>query len=334
MPIYRSIDASKENERRIAEGLLNLKEAFEKVGLPERNLSDTLLLATWNIREFDSSKYGVRGREPLFYIAEIVDRFDPVAVQEVRDDLTALNKLMDYLGGWWKYILTDVTEGTQGNRERMAFLYDSRKIRFGGLAGEIVVPATKRLEPAKQLARTPFLVGVQAGWFKFTICTTHILYGKAKAEDPNRLEEIRVLAEFLADRARERHAWSKNMILLGDFNIFDTSDQTLKAITGVGFVVPKQLQNLPSNAHKPSTTIRSPLSLLRCRTSWNSAERVFSTSTITSTARRTRSSTWRRWARLTSSLEKGNSATRSHEVPTTTPGVPSRCRTTCQCGSS
>jgi endonuclease/exonuclease/phosphatase family metal-dependent hydrolase len=248
MPIYRSIDASKEYERRIAEGLLNLKEAFEKVGLPERNLSDTLLLATWNIREFDSTKYGMRGREPIFYIAEIIDRFDLVAVQEVRDDLTALNKLMDYLGGWWKYVLTDVTEGTQGNRERMAFLYDSRKIRFGGLAGEIVVPTTKKLEPAKQLARTPFVVGLQAGWFKFTICTTHILYGKAKAEDPNRLEEIRVLAEFLADRARERYAWSKNMILLGDFNIFDTSDQTLEAITDAGFIVPKQLQKLPSNA--------------------------------------------------------------------------------------
>jgi hypothetical protein len=83
----------------------------------------------------------------------------------------------------------------------------------------------QKLEPSKQLARTPFLVGLQAGWFKFTICTTHILYGKA--EDPNRLEEIRVLAEFLADRARERYAWSKNMILLKDFNIFDTSDQTL-----------------------------------------------------------------------------------------------------------
>ncbi len=36
-----------------------------------------------------------------------------------------------------------------------------------------------------------------------------------------------MLAEFLADRARERYAWSKNMILLKDFNIFDTSDQTL-----------------------------------------------------------------------------------------------------------
>jgi len=37
------------------------------------------------------------------------------------------------------------------------------------------------------------------------------------------------------------------MILLGDFNIFDTSDQTLKAITDAGFTVPKQLQKLPSN---------------------------------------------------------------------------------------
>jgi hypothetical protein len=56
-----------------------------------------------------------------------------------------------------------------------------------------------------------------------------------------------VLAEFLADRARERYAWSKNMILLEDFSIFDTSDQTLKAITDTGFVVPKQLLKLPSN---------------------------------------------------------------------------------------
>ena len=67
MPIYRSIDVSKENERRIAEGLLKLKEAFEEVGIPERNLSDTLLLATWNIKEFDSTKYGAWQRTPLLH---------------------------------------------------------------------------------------------------------------------------------------------------------------------------------------------------------------------------------------------------------------------------
>jgi hypothetical protein len=105
-----------------------------------------------------------------------------------------------------------------------------------------VVPALKKLEPAKQLARTPFVVGLQAGWFRFTICTTHILYGKAKAEDPNSLEEIRVLAKFLTDRAKDRYAWSKNMIFLGDFNIFDTTNQTLKAIVEAGFVTPEQLR--------------------------------------------------------------------------------------------
>src|SRR3712207_5339408 len=40
------------------------------------------------------------------------------------------------------------------------------------------------------------------------------------------------------------------MILLGDFNIFDTSDQTMKAVTDAGFVVPKRLLELPSNAPK------------------------------------------------------------------------------------
>jgi hypothetical protein len=44
----------------------------------------------------------------------------------------------------WKYLLTDVTEGEPGNQERMAFLYDSRKVRFGGLAGEVMIPPRKK----------------------------------------------------------------------------------------------------------------------------------------------------------------------------------------------
>ncbi|HEY6188298.1 MAG TPA: endonuclease/exonuclease/phosphatase family protein [Pyrinomonadaceae bacterium] len=251
MPFYFGIDGRKENEQKIAKGLLRLKEAFDKTKQPKRTVTETLLLATWNIREFDSSKYGKRGKEPIFYIAEIISQFDLVAIQEVRDDLTALNTLMRYLGGWWKYLLTDVTQGRQGNRERMAFVYDSRKINFGGFATQVVIPpiakAGKVLEPAKQLARTPFMVGFRVGWFNFTICTTHILYGEAVAENPDRIKEIEVLAEFLAARAEEKYAWSKNMILLGDFNIFKPEDKTLQAITKAGFFVPKQIQKLPSN---------------------------------------------------------------------------------------
>lgn len=251
MPFYYSIDEKKESERKIAKGLLRLKDALDEAGIPPSNLSATLLLATWNIREFDSRSYGVRGKESLFYIAEIVSAFDLVAVQEVREDLEALHRLVDYLGGWWKYLLTDVTQGRRGNRERMAFLYDSRKIRFGGLASQVVIPPVERrgkeFEPAKQLARTPFMVGFKAGWFNFTLCTAHIYYGDDKPDEPDRLEEIRLLAEFLADRAKEAHAWAKNIILLGDFNIFSPEDETMKAIIDAGFQVPKQLQRLPSN---------------------------------------------------------------------------------------
>ena len=251
MPFYQWIEGKTEDGERTAKGLLKLKEALEEK-IPKRTMAGTLLLATWNIREFDSTKYGERKDEPIYYISEIIDRFDVVAVQEVRDDLTALERLMDLLGGWWKYLLTDVTEGTAGNRERMAFLYDSRKVRFGGLAGEVVIPSGKKddgtPEPRRQLARTPFLVGFGIDWFRFTICTTHILYGEADPEDPERLEEIRVLARFLADRAKEKHAWAKNMILLGDFNVFDTTDATMKAIIDAGFAVPERLQALPSNA--------------------------------------------------------------------------------------
>jgi endonuclease/exonuclease/phosphatase family metal-dependent hydrolase len=251
MPFYYTLNGTKANDKRTAQGLIRLKEAFEKAHLPRRSIGQNLVLATWNIREFDSSKYGIRGRECLMYIAEIIDNFDLVAVQEVREDLTALNKLMDYLGGWWKCLLTDVTLGTQGNGERMAFLFDSRKISFGGLASELVVPPQKEdnktYTPADQLARTPFLVGFRAGWFKFTICTVHILYGEAIPDEPRRIKEIEILAKLLANQAKGNYAWSRNMILLGDFNIFRPEDQTMQAITSAGFIVPKQIQKLPSN---------------------------------------------------------------------------------------
>ncbi|HVF49610.1 MAG TPA: endonuclease/exonuclease/phosphatase family protein [Pyrinomonadaceae bacterium] len=253
MPFYYYLDGRKPEDKKIADGILRLKNGFTEEKFPGRTVDDTLLLATWNIREFESGKYGLRDKESIFYIAEVITRFDIVAVQEVRDDLSSLNLLMKYLGGWWKYLLTGVTEGTMGNRERMAFIYDSRKINFGGFASEIVVPPVKRkgkpdLEPSNQLARTPFMVGFRAGWFKFTICTTHILYGESVAEDPNRIKEIEVLAKFLAERASEPYAWSKNMIMLGDFNVFDTTNKTLTAITDQGFVIPKQILNTPSNA--------------------------------------------------------------------------------------
>ena len=262
MPFYYAIKkTSADVRRRTAEGLLRLRKQLDDE-VPPRTISDTLLLATWNIREFDSSKYGVRETEPLHYIAEIISRFDLVAVQEVREDLWALDEVQKMLGGWWKYIVTDVTHGTSGNGERMAFLYDGRKVTFGGLAGEIVLPDVRGQDRSLQFARTPFMCGFRASWTKFNLCTVHIYYGDAKADDPRRIKEIEDLAKLLADKSKPpgeqparpdgavtevRNTSPENMILLGDFNIFARGDKTFEGLTKAGFVVPDELQRLPGS---------------------------------------------------------------------------------------
>ena len=247
MPFYQKIDPKKESDKRTLERLLLLRKALEDI--PERTQKKTLLLATWNIREFDSPKYEKRMDEAIYYLAEIVDRFDLVAVQEVNKDLCGLERLMEILGGEWKYIFTDTTEGSQGNKERMAFLYDSRKVTFGGLAGEIVLPAVDG-KPVTQLARTPFICGFRSGWTKFMLATVHILWGGEEANPVARVNEIRQVAQFLKARTLDRTAWARNLILLGDFNIFAPDNDTFKELLNAEFNIPEQLQKLPSNALK------------------------------------------------------------------------------------
>jgi len=183
-------------------------------------------------------------------LEQLNESFDIVAVQEVRKELDALDRLVSMLGRFWKYIVTDVTEGRRGNKERMAFLYDSRKVRHGGLAGELVLPpleVNNEYRPVAQLARTPFICGFEAGWSRFMLATLHILYGKDLIEPPERIEEIRQVAQFLRRRTLDDTAWSRSLILLGDFNIYKPRHRTMGALEDAEFTVPDAIKALPSN---------------------------------------------------------------------------------------
>lgn len=267
MPYYYQLSRKSKTGKRTAQGLLRLRAAMAGLPIdgqsevdqssvvPQRTRDDSLLLATWNLRNFgavrDKGENSGRLPESLHYIAEIISHFDLVAVQEVTRNLEALEKVVDHLGGWWDYLLTDVTEGQKGNRERAAYVYDTRKVRFGGLAGEIVIPPVKGanglLEPSEQLARTPFVCGFRSGWLKFMLCSVHIIYGDSSAESQKRVEEIQTLANFLANRITGKDTWCNNLALLGDFNIFDPDDATFKAITDAGFYIPTSFRNKPTN---------------------------------------------------------------------------------------
>lgn len=207
----------------------------------------TVLVATWNIRDFDKNRfrYGKRLDESLHYIAEIVSSFDLVALQEVNRDTTGLDRLMKLLGRDWSYLMTDTTEGSGGNMERMAFLYDTRRVTFRNLAGEIVLPKRSRIGDELQFARTPFLTGFQAGWFKMNLCSVHIYYGATSGTKlKRRIQEIERLSKYF-EKLQEKEA--ANYILLGDFNIVSEDDATMEALKAGGFRIPKPLRGHESN---------------------------------------------------------------------------------------
>lgn len=250
MSFYYTLKRRKSEERhRTADGLLGLRQQLRDE-IPARTVNDTLLLATWNIRDFDSNKFGhgPRLNESFFYIAEIISAFDIVALQEVNWDLRGLQRVMRILGRNWMYMATDVTEGRSGNRERMVFLYDESKVSFRNIAGEVVLPLTRLVEGERQFARTPFLVSFQSGWFKFMLCTVHIYYGSSSGEKlKRRIEEIDSIAAFLSKRADDSEA---NYILLGDFNIVSPEHQTMEALVRHGFEIYPESGYGPSNFMK------------------------------------------------------------------------------------
>ena len=223
---------------RTVDRLLALRGGLDRT-ISLNNKEDSFHLATWNIRDFGGSRFNPMPRldESLLYIAEIISAFDLVAVQEVNQDMTQFQRVMKLLGPFWDYIVTDQS----GNMERLAFVYDKRKIAFRHVAAKVVLPE-KNGKPRHQFNRSPFLVAFQAGWFKFNICTVHIYYG-SDTDQSKRTREIADIAKFFSDRQDKD---GETYILLGDFNIVKPTDPTMKALTDNGFTVPKELQKKPT----------------------------------------------------------------------------------------
>lgn len=200
-----------------------------------------------------NQKFGQRLDSSLLCIAEIVSHFDLIAIQEVNQNLHDLKRLIALLGNWWNYLVTDVTEGRAGNQERMAFLFDSRKVQFDHLAGEVALPPEEK-GTVGQLARSPFLCAFRSGWRRTTICSVHIYYGAAKANEPRKVAEIAQLTGLLDKRnirrSSEADGEPENIILLGDFNIFNKAgDETSAAMEKNHFIVPASIRRIPAGGN-------------------------------------------------------------------------------------
>lgn len=256
------------DRKRVVANLEKLREQLDEE-VPAKSTETDLLLATWNLRDFGKvNRRGFGDREPesFFYIAEVLSRFDFIAVQEV-NEINELERVMKILGPSWDWIATDVTDpGLGGNGERLTYLYDTRKVSFRNIAGELVLPAdlliSTAVEPkddpgevvevegkevGKQFRRTPFAAVFQAAWFKYEICTVHIYYGgETGSKLEERIAEIERVGEFFGERAKAALKDDRSLILLGDFNIVGRDHKTMKALEKAGFKVPKALREAPA----------------------------------------------------------------------------------------
>jgi endonuclease/exonuclease/phosphatase family metal-dependent hydrolase len=188
--------------------------------IPQKT-ADKLLLATWNI-----ANLGLQERTPPDYrlIAEIISWFDLVAVQETNDNLIGLRSIIgqlppDYKAGF---------SGPAGNNERMAFLYDAGKVRPLEKVGGLNVPPSQlpKIKVAgvessfEGFDRNPYMAAFRAGDFTFLLVNVHLYYGGAQPKPiGRRILETFAVARWTDLRRQDPHAYTHNILALGDFNL-------------------------------------------------------------------------------------------------------------------
>ncbi len=205
---------------KVGEETSNLRRWKKKRGIPKQN-PRTLLVATWNIANLGAQ---ARRNSDHRLIAEIISWFDLVAIQEVKDDSSGLKGILKHLKKEYKTVFTDPA----GNNERLAYIYDAKKLRTRELLGELALDPRDlknvKLPGIKQkfqgFDRNPFLQSFERRKFSFTLVNVHIYYGASSGAKLRRRQlETFALARWARRRARSRHVYDPDIILLGDFNL-------------------------------------------------------------------------------------------------------------------
>ena len=209
-----------------------------------------LLIATWNLRALGGvtpkwhardSDRPVRDWHALCCIATVLRRFDVIAVQEARRDTTALFALLHKMGSRFRVLASDVAEGSAGNGERLAYIYDSHRVQPSGLVGELVLPPGMSSD-VDQFARTPYAAGFVRRGTDFILTTVHVLWG---SEPEDRVGELLAFAEWMRTWADRPDDWNHNLLVLGDFNLDRTGDPLFEAFVSTGLWPPAELNDAP-----------------------------------------------------------------------------------------
>ncbi|MEP6662374.1 MAG: endonuclease/exonuclease/phosphatase family protein [Verrucomicrobiota bacterium] len=227
-----------------------------QIAKPDRKIptksAKNLLIATWNI-----ANLGLQQRRESDYkiIAEMLGWFDVVAVQEVNDDLSGWRGIQKFLPKTYRAILSN----SAGNKERMAFVYDSNKISPLEKIGIVTIPpadqANIKIEGVTQefrgFDRSPFLASFQTGNFTFLLVGVHLYFGDdaEKISIERRCLEAYAVGRWADLRRKSKNAFTPNIITLGDFNLpkVEPGNAIYKALTSRGLELPPHSTKIGSS---------------------------------------------------------------------------------------
>lgn len=238
----------------VANELKNL--AAYKKNKPDRNIpakkNNRLLIATWNIANLGTQK---REQEHYKIIAEMLNWFDLIAIQEVNDNLEGLRNLQKELSTNFKIIFSDAS----GNDERMCFLFNKKKVELKEKVGEIAIPAEElkdiKLPEIKSefrgFSRSPFLATFKANNFVVALINAHNYFGdesELKSIERRSLEAY-CIGRWADLRRKSKYCYTQNIIALGDFNLpkIEPGDLVYKALLARGFEIPEHSTKIYSN---------------------------------------------------------------------------------------
>ena len=228
-----------------AESLKLLSNTIKEFEVPPSKLDETLVVASWNIREFGKKR---RPKKALHLVAEILGQFDLIAIVELREDLTDLATVLSYLGPYWSAVYSDTVDDAGGNSERIGFIFDTRAVQFNGFAGNVQPIRKKKGEEYlydKSFWRPPYMASFSSGNFDFIAIAAHIRWGKSGEA---RTDEISRFATWIKNKTGRENFADKDVIVFGDFN---TAGQEMVAeLTNYGLEIPTKLKDVKTNVNQ------------------------------------------------------------------------------------
>ena len=115
-------------------------------GLPRR-IYGSAVVGSFNVRKLGAARN--RGPRTWDFLARVSQHFDLLAIQEVLDDLSGLNRLKERIGPDWGMIVSDKTGAYPGDRgvgERLAFFFRWNTVERGEVVSDVTLDRSKITE--------------------------------------------------------------------------------------------------------------------------------------------------------------------------------------------